>query len=76
MHAADIKLLTSKVNRRDDKSKTYIDIDYPTAVEGYNKSMGGVDLADMLIVLYRTTIKSKSWYLKFLFYCVDIAKVK
>ena len=37
--------------------------------------MGGVDLADMLIALYRTTIKSKRWYLKVLFHCVDIAKI-
>ena len=37
--------------------------------------MRGVDLADMLIALYRTTIKSKRWYLKVLFHCVDIAKV-
>ena len=37
--------------------------------------MRGVDLADMLIALYRTTITSKRWYLKVLFHCVDIAKV-
>ena len=37
--------------------------------------MGGVDLADLLIALYRTTIKSKRWYVKVFFHCVDIAKV-
>ena len=37
--------------------------------------MGWVFLADMLIALYRTTIKSKRWCLKVLFHCVDIAKV-
>ena len=42
MHAADITLLTSKVKRWDNKSKIYIDIDYPTAVQEYNKSMGGL----------------------------------
>ena len=47
----------------------------PAAVQEYNKSMGGVDLADMPIALYRTTIKSKRWYLKVLFHCVNIAKV-
>ena len=50
---------TSKVKRWDNKSKTYIDINCPTAVQEYNKSMEGVDLADTLFVLYRTTIKSK-----------------
>ncbi|XP_047144656.1 piggyBac transposable element-derived protein 2 [Hydra vulgaris] len=41
----------------------------------YNKSMGGVDLSDMLIALYRTSIKTKRWDLKILFHCIDIAKV-
>ena len=66
---------TIKVKRWDNTSKTYIDINCPAAVQEYNKSMGGVDLADMLFALYRTTIKSKRWYLKVLFHCVDIAKV-
>ena len=66
---------TSKVKRWDNKSKTYNDIDYPTAVQEYNKSVGGIDLADMLIPLYRTTINSKRWYLKVLFHCFDIIKV-
>ena len=57
---------TIKVKRWDNTSKTYIDINCPTAVQEYNKSMGGVDLADMLIALYRTTIKSKRWYLIFI----------
>ena len=39
------------------------------------ESMGGVDLADMLIAIYRTKIKTKRWYLKVLFHCLDIAKV-
>ena len=43
---------TSKVKRWDDKSKKYIDIDCPTAAQEYSKSVGGVDLADMLIALY------------------------
>ena len=34
-----------------------------------------MDLADMLISLYRTNFRSKRWYLKVLFHCVDIAKV-
>ena len=66
---------TNKIKRWDRRSRTYIEINCPTVVEEYNKSMGGVDLADMLISLYRTTIKTKRWYLKFLFHCVDVAKV-
>ena len=66
---------TSQVKRWDDKSKKYIDIDCPTAAQEYNKSVGGVDLADMLIALYRAAIRSIKWYLKVLFHCVNIAKV-
>ncbi|XP_004211012.1 piggyBac transposable element-derived protein 3 [Hydra vulgaris] len=68
-------LLVTKTKRWDRKYKTYIDIDCPSVVQEYNKSMGGVDLADMLISLYRTTIKTKRWYLKVFFHCLDIAKV-
>ena len=37
--------------------------------------MGGVDLSDMLISLYRINFKTKRWYLKVLFHCIDIYKV-
>ena len=37
--------------------------------------MGAVDLADMLIVLYRIQCKTMYWYIKAFSYMVDIAKV-
>jgi hypothetical protein len=37
--------------------------------------ISGGYLADMLIAIYRTKIKTKRWYLKVLFHCLDIAKV-
>ena len=65
--------LTS-VKRWDGKKKAYINM-CPDIVKDYNEVMGGVDLADMLISLYRTNIKSKRWYLKIIFHCIDICKV-
>ena len=65
----------SKVKRSDCKEKKFIDINCPSAVMTYNKSMGGIDLSDMLILPYRTKIKTKRSYLKVLFHCVDIGKV-
>ena len=38
--------------------------DYPQIVKAYNKSMRGVDLADMLIALYCISAKTKRWYIK------------
>ena len=64
-----------KVKRWDHSKKESITIKCAEIVRTYNKSMGGVDLCDILISLYRTNIKTKGWYIKILFHCVDISKV-
>ena len=51
------------------------DIPCPQIVKQYNKSMGAVDLADMLIALYRIPCKTKRWYQKIFWHLVDIATV-
>ena len=43
-----------------------IDIERPHSVAVYNKFIGGVDKADMLLSLYRTKYRSRKWY-----HCVD-----
>lgn len=63
------------IQRWDRKDKTRKDIQCPQIVKVYNKSMGGVDLADMLIALYRTEVKTRRWYIKVFWHLVDIAKV-
>ena len=63
------------VKRWNSAAKSYVDVTCPIIVKAYNTSMGGVDLADMLIALYRCKIKTKRWYLVLLFHAVDIAKV-
>ena len=50
-------------------------VDFPDIVKKYNGAVGGVDLADMLISLYRTPWKSKRWYLRILVHFMDICKV-
>ena len=37
--------------------------------------MGGVDLADMLISLYRVKVKTKRWHIKVFWHLIDISKV-
>lgn len=65
----------STIERWCKQSKAKKDIPCPQIVKQYNKSMGGVDLADMLISLYRIPCKTKRWYVKVFWHLVDIAKV-
>ena len=45
-------------------------------VKEYDRSMGGVELNDMLIFLYRVDIQTrKRWYLKIIIHCVNICNV-
>ena len=42
----------------------------------HNKSMGGVDLTDRFIALYRIQYKTMCWWFKAFWHMVDVAKVK
>ena len=67
---------SSTVKRWDSKKKEHVDVKVPDLIADYNRSMGGIDLAEMLISLYRTQITTKKrWYLKIIFHLVDICKV-
>lgn len=63
------------IERWDKKANERKQVPCPAIVKSYNKSMGGVDLADMLISLYRIQARTKRWYIKVFWHLVDIAKV-
>ena len=63
------------ITRWDKSENKHKDIQCPSIVLSYNKSMGGVDLVDMLISLYRIKVKTKRWYIKVLWHLIDICKV-
>ncbi|CAH0714336.1 unnamed protein product, partial [Brenthis ino] len=44
----------------------------PNLIKEYNTDMGGVDLADMLIALYRTPFRGHRWYLPIFSQMLDI----
>lgn len=60
------------VKRYDKKEKCKIDVTTPAIVKHYNRHMGGVDLADMLISLYRTPLRTKRYYLRIFAYMIDL----
>lgn len=55
--------------------KRFISIPRPEVVALYNKHMGGVDLVDMLIELYRINFRSKKWYMRIVYWCLAVGVV-
>lgn len=59
--------------RWDGKEKKFIDVPRPAIVSEYNKHMGGVDLADMLMELYKVNHRSNKWYMRLFYWCLGTA---
>ncbi|CAK1594501.1 unnamed protein product [Parnassius mnemosyne] len=55
---------------KDEKKKILVQC--PQIVRQYNKHTGGVDLADMLISLYKTPFKTRRWYMGIFGQLLDI----
>ncbi|XP_031356899.1 piggyBac transposable element-derived protein 2-like [Photinus pyralis] len=64
-----------EVRRWSQTEKKYVHVPRPNIVKIYNMNMGGVDLNDMLVALYRTRIGVKRYYLKIFFHLMDISIV-
>ena len=50
------------IKRWDRKLRKYTDVKCPAIVKEYNEFMGGVDLFDMLMALYKVDHRSAKWY--------------
>ena len=64
------------VRRRDKKTSAEMIISRPTAIENYNKHMGGVDLSDQRVGTYRRHMKSLTWYLQLFFHILELSAVQ
>lgn len=64
---------TSNVQRYSRIDKKKIDVPCPEIVKEYNKHMGGVDLSDMLVSLYRTRLRTRRWYMTMYSQLLDVA---
>ena len=63
----------TSVKRWSSKEKKTISVPCPAIISEYNKSMGGVDLMDMLLNLYLIDRKSKKWYMKLFYHLIGIS---
>lgn len=61
--------------RYDKKAKSFIEVCRPNIVKVYNKKMGGVDLHDQMISLYRMSFRSKKYYQRMIFHLLDMTVV-
>ena len=64
---------SSECNRFDRKQQKRIQFKQPRSVSVYNKFMGGVDKADMLLSFYRTKFRSQNWYYRIAFHLFSLA---
>lgn len=64
-----------EVRRWDKKAKQFIIVKRPNIFETYNKLMGGVDLLDSLVSLYKQKMKSRRWYMYIFWHTILIAAV-
>lgn len=62
----------SSIERYNKNEHKKISIPCPQIVKHYNTYMGGVDLCDMLIALYKTKYKCKKWYFPIFIQIIDI----
>lgn len=58
-----------------DETKTKVTVNCPDIVNRYNKSIGGVDLHDQLLFLYRFSFKPKKFYHRLAFHLFGVTLV-
>ncbi len=63
------------VERWSKNKKERAKVQCPQLIAQYNKGMGGVDLADMLIAAYHIPMKTRRWYIKIFWHLIDMANV-
>lgn len=64
-----------KTKRWFTSAKEFREIDCPSVVKVYNRHMGGVDLLDSLLGLYRIHIRSKKWHFRIFTHMLDLSVV-
>ena len=55
------------------KDKSRVKVSRPAIVYEYNRHMGGVNLADMLVEMCRTHLWTRKWYMRIFWWLIDTA---
>ena len=63
------------VQRWSNKEKKHIQVKRPNVIKSYNQHMGGVDLLDMMISLYRINVRANKYYIKIIWHLFDLSLV-
>lgn len=61
------------VKRWSKKDKKFINIPCPAIIKEYNQNMGGVDLVDRMIALYRIKARTKRWTVRTIMHMFDLS---
>lgn len=64
-----------EVKRWSAAEKRFIGIRRPFIIKEYNQYMGGIDLNDFLVALYRTAIGTRRYYMRIFFHFLDVTVV-
>ena len=67
--------LGAPVKRWSGKEKKMVEVQCPAIINQYDQHMGGVDLCDMLMSLYRIKLGTKKWYMHLVYYCIGLSIV-
>ncbi|KAK3931900.1 PiggyBac transposable element-derived protein 3 [Frankliniella fusca] len=65
--------LAGTMKRYSKEAHGKIDVPCPRAVAVYNQTMGGVDLSDMYMTMYKIPTRAKRYYFPFIGYCFELA---
>ena len=65
----------SEIRRFNRKQREYVSIPCPAIIQEYNTFMGGIDLMDSLVALYKYVFKSCRWYMYIWHHMLHVALV-
>jgi len=63
------------IDRWSKKDQSRVKVQCQNIIKEYNKYMGGVDLADMLLALYRIDRRSKKYYNRIIYYLFGVCTI-